>query len=157
MKVLFICSGNICRSPMAAEYLRHRAVREGLSHMVVDSAGVLGIEGAPASQEAIRVLGEHGLDLGRHRSRGIHVRDAQTADIVIGMELQHLEFLEARFPAVLGEHFLLRAFENGSEPQRGAPELDDPVGQDLEIFREQFRLIRGCVDHLVLYLKYGFV
>jgi protein-tyrosine-phosphatase len=47
MKVLFVCDGNICRSPLAAEYLRHRAVREGLSHVVVDSAGILGIEGAP--------------------------------------------------------------------------------------------------------------
>jgi protein-tyrosine phosphatase len=47
VKVLVVCSGNICRSPMAAEYLRHRAAHDGLSHLVVDSAGTLGIHGAP--------------------------------------------------------------------------------------------------------------
>ena len=72
MKVLFVCSGNICRSPMAAEYFRARAADAGLNHIVADSAGLLGIEGEPASLEAIRVMRDAGLDL---RAGGPHLLD----------------------------------------------------------------------------------
>ena len=53
MKVLFVCDGNICRSPMAAEYLRDRAVHSGLSHLLVESAGIVGFEGSPAAPLAV--------------------------------------------------------------------------------------------------------
>ena len=63
MKALVVCSGNICRSPMVEAYLRHRLARSGLSHVVVSSAGTLGIQGAPASPEAIVAMEEIGIDL----------------------------------------------------------------------------------------------
>jgi protein-tyrosine phosphatase len=154
MKILVICSGNICRSAMAACYLDHRVRRAGLSHVRVSSAGLLGIEGAPASVEAIAVLGEHGIDLTGHRSRGIGASDIRTADLVIAMTLDHLELLELRYPAREQRRFLLRAFERQAEPRGGAAELDDPIGEEISVFREQFTIIRDCVDHMLLYLKY---
>ena len=113
MKVLFLCDGNICRSPMAAEYLRHRAVHEGLSHLVVDSAGLLGIEGSPASPFSVEVTKDAGLDLTRHRSRGVTITDARTADLVIAMTLTQLETLARRFPTEGQRRVLLRSFEDG--------------------------------------------
>jgi protein-tyrosine-phosphatase len=154
MKVLFVCDGNICRSPLAAEYLRHRAVREGLSHVVVDSAGILGIEGAPAASLSIDVAKEAGLDLTRHRSRGMTIADARTADLVVVMTLTQLETLARRFPS--GQRrLLLRAFEDGPEPRGGAPELDDPVAGPIEGYKEAFDVIRRCIDHLVLHLRHA--
>lgn len=155
MKVLFVCDGNICRSPLAAEYLRHRAVRSGLSHLVVESAGVLGIEGAPAAAHSIEVAREAGLDLTGHRSRGITVAGMRTADLVVAMTLAQLETLSRRFPGPNQERFLLRAFESGPTPRGGAPELDDPVTGPIEAFRDSFAIIRTCVDHLVLYLRHA--
>ena len=155
MKVLFVCDGNICRSPMAAEYLRYRAARSGLSHLVVDSAGLLGIEGAPAAPFAIAVTREAGCDLTRHRSRGVTVADMRTADFVIAMTLTQLETLSRRFAAGQGERLLLRAFEEGPTPRRGAPELDDPITGPIEGFGAAFAIIRNCVDHLVLHLRHA--
>ena len=155
MKVLFVCDGNICRSPMAAEYLRHRAVREGLSHLVVDSAGLLGIEGAPASPFSVEVTKNAGLDLTRHRSRGVKIADARTADLVVAMTLTQLESLERRYPAAGQRRLLLRAFEDGPTPRGGAPELDDPVAGPIEGYREAFTIIRKCVDHLILHLRHA--
>lgn len=154
MKILFVCSGNICRSPMAAEYAQHRLASSGLSHVVVDSAGTLGIEGQKASPEAQQVLRECGLDLGRHRSRGIAEHDLRTADLVVVMSVVHLEELERRFPSGTRERVLLRAFEPSPDPCGGAPDLDDPIGCPLETYREVFEVIRTCVDHLVLHLKH---
>ena len=155
MKVLFVCDGNICRSPMAAEYLRHRAVREGLSHVLVDSAGVLGIEGAPAAPLSVEVAREAGLDLTRHRSRGVTIADMRTADLVVAMTLTQLETLERRFPAADRPRTLVRAFEHGPAPRGGAPELDDPVAGPIEGYRDAFAIIRTCIDHLVLHLRHA--
>jgi len=153
MKILFVCDGNICRSPMAAEYLRDRAVHSGLSHLVVESAGILGIEGSPASPFAIEVLRDAGLDLTRHRSRGVTATDMRTTDLVLTMSLRQLEVLARRHPATAQRRLLLRAFEAGPRPQGGAPELDDPVAGPIEGYREAFGIIRTCVDHLVLHLR----
>ena len=155
MKILVVCSGNICRSPMAAEYLRHRAARSGLSHLVVESAGLLGIEGALPSSEAIEVLREDGLDLSRHRSRGVSHSDIRTADLVITMSLDHLDALEKLFPEGAGERYLIRAFESGPQPIGGAPELEDPIGMDRDTYRDRYRCIKTCIDHLVLHLRHG--
>lgn len=153
MKVLVVCDGNICRSPLAAEYLRARAVHSGLSHVVVDSAGLLGIEGASAAPFSIEVGKEAGLDLTRHRSRGITTTDMRTSDLVLGMTLTQLETLERRYPAAAQRRLLLRAFEGSPHPRGGAPELADPVAGPIEGYREAFAVIRTCIDHLVLHLR----
>jgi protein-tyrosine-phosphatase len=155
MKVLFVCDGNICRSPLAAEYLRHRSVREGLSHLVVDSAGLLGIVGAPAAPLSMVVGQEAGLDLTHHRSRGILASDLRTADLVVAMTTPQLQALARRFPNGSGQRLLLRAFERGPEPRGGAQELDDPVAGPVEEYRSAFAVIRNCIDHLVLHLKHA--
>jgi protein-tyrosine phosphatase len=155
VKVLIVCDGNICRSPLAAEYLRHRAVREQLSHLVVDSAGLLGIVGAPAAPFSIQVGREAGLDLTRHRSRGVDPADMRTSDLVLAMTLRQLETLGRRFPDGSGRRLLLRAFEKQPSPQGGAPELEDPVAGPIEGYRDAFSVIRTCVDHLILHLKHA--
>lgn len=153
MKILFVCSGNICRSPMAAEYLRHRLGDAALAHVVVDSAGTLGIEGAPASDPAIRVLAEHGIDLSAHRSRGLHGQDLRTADLVVPMAIGHVHEIERWAGNSDCEVRLLRAFEQGPDPIGGAPDLPDPIGLDEAFYREGFEIIRTCVEHLILRLR----
>ena len=154
MKILFVCSGNICRSPMAAAYFRHRAARADLSHIVVDSAGTLGIDGAEASPEALEAMAEIGIDLSGHRSRGITDGDIRTADLIVVMALHHLEELALHFPGVTDRIVLLRAFEEGSAPQPGAPDLDDPIGARIGIYRAQRERIARCLDHLALHMKH---
>ncbi len=154
MQVLIICSGNICRSPMVAGYLRHRLSRSGMSHVVVASAGTLGIEGSPAAVEAIRALAEIDIDLTGHRSRALSATDLRISELVIAMDGSHLETLAARYPQGREKRFLLRAFEAGPRPAAGASDLDDPIGEPLSVFRKQREIIRDCVDHLVLSLKH---
>ena len=155
MKVLFVCSGNICRSPMAAELFRSRAAHSGLSHVVVDSAGTLGIEGAPASEEAIRAMAEIGVDLTGHRSKGVNEDLLRTTDLVVVMTRSHLEHLALHYPDGEDRRLLLRSFEKGPDPDPNASGLRDPIGEPLELYREQVPLIARCVDHLLLHLKHG--
>ncbi len=137
---------------MAAEYLRRRAAAEGLA-VAVSSAGTLDIEGEPASRPAVQVLREAGLDLTSHRSRGIRESDVRGADLILAMELAHVEYLEQRFPDAHGKARLLRAFEHGPDPEAGAPDVADPIGSPIEEYRDCFATIRACVDHLVAHLQ----
>ncbi len=154
MKVLFVCSGNICRSPMAAEYLRQRAASFDLSHLVVDSAGTLGIVDRPASADAIRVMDEIGIDLHGHRSKGLEAEMFQTADLIVAMSHEHLAEMAHRFPAGAGDRLLLRAFEESSERDPNARDLDDPIGRSVEFYRQVRERITRSVDHLALHLKH---
>ena len=154
MKILVVCDGNICRSPLAAEYLRHRVARSGLAHVVVASAGLLDIVGRPAAPFSIAVATEAGLDLGSHRSRGVTEADLRSSDLVVAMTLAQLEALARRFPGLAPRTLLIRAFEAGPTPRGGAPNLDDPVAGPIEGFRKAFEIIRTCVDHLTLWLKH---
>lgn len=149
MKILLVCDGNICRSPMAAVYIRHRAAQEGRSRIMVDSAGLLGIEGVPASPEACTVAREEGIDLQGHRSRGLRSADVASADLVLVMTSAQHHAIERRFTGLARRVELLRAYESGSCSAPEPRDLGDPIGSALETYRECFRVIRACADHLV--------
>jgi len=153
LTLLVVCSGNICRSPMVAEILRHRAGERGLDHLVVESAGTLGLSGQPASPEAVAALAEIGIDLSHHRSRGLAAADLQRASLVLVMTRGHLDELALRYPRPAVPRRLLRAFERGSTPDPEPPDLADPIGHPIEVYRQQRALIQTSVAHLLDYLE----
>jgi protein-tyrosine-phosphatase len=154
MKVLFVCTGNICRSPMAAEYFRRRAVLSGMSHIVVASAGTAGLVDACATPEAIAAMAEIDIDLSSHRSSKLTASDLMTSDYVLTMTRNQLEYIARRYPEGSDERLLLRAFEKSTSPDPGAGELADPIGQPVEFYHQLVPVITRCIDHLVLYLKH---
>jgi protein-tyrosine-phosphatase len=154
MRLVFVCDGNICRSPLAAEYMRSRADRLWPKMLFVDSVGLLGIEGAPAAPFSIQVGAETGLDLTGHRSRGITPSDVRIADVLIAMTTLQLEALARRFPSGCSKRLLVRAFEESATPRAGAPDLDDPINRPIEAYREAFAILKPSLDHLLTYLKH---
>lgn len=139
---------------MAAEYLRVRAAQAGLSHVVVESAGTLGIVGAPAASEAVAVCKEAGVDLSAHRSRALSRHDVRSSDLVLAMAREHLEYCREIGGRLAPGGFLLRAFENSPHPSPDPRDLDDPVGLPLAAFRESLQVIRVCIDHLIIRLRH---
>lgn len=155
MKVLFVCTANICRSPMAASWFRKRAATSGLAHVAVDSAGIPGLKGRPAAPEVVSLLRPLGCDdLLSHRSREVRASDLASSDLVLAMELRHIEALHARFPDYDERVLLLRAFEHGPDPAPGSPDLDDPIGGPPEGYARAFERVQACVDGLVLHLRH---
>jgi len=152
MRVLFVCSGNICRSPMAAGYFGHRVESEGLVELEVDSAGTLGIRKARASDGAIEAMAEIGIDITGHRSKGVKSKILANTDCTLAMSHDHLDFLASRHPEGEDERFLLRAFEEGARPEANPLDLADPIGHPIDFYREQLQLITRCVDHLIDHL-----
>ena len=155
MRVLFVCSGNICRSPMAEAIFNHLADRAGRSDLHAVSAGTLGIVGRPAAEEAILSLAERHIDLRDHRSSALDATAMASADVVVAMESAHLEFIDRRFPEAGVPRFLVRAFSQGPEPALDPSDLPDPIGQPLQLFREQREELTPTLEALLAFLTGG--
>ena len=138
-KVLFICTANVCRSPMA-ERLFARALEGSpkAGKISAYSAGISAMDGDNASQNSIEACEEVGLDIADHRSSGLTRTSLQEADAVFCMTESHRALLNMYFELPEGYPvFLMREFV-----ESGSKELPDPFGQDIEVYRE-------CRDHMV--------
>lgn len=130
MRVLVVCTGNVCRSPMAAAILRRRLAERGAAGIEVSSAGTAPWDGAPASEGSYLISLEHGLDLSDHRARPLTTDLVDGADLVLGMSPPHVE--RAVQMGGAGKAHLLGAY--AGEPEDAA-EVADPFGGEMEDYR----------------------
>src|SRR5437870_5209371 len=87
--ILLVCTGNICRSPMAEAFVRHELEQRGIVGIAVGSAGVSGWEDSPPTPETAEALREYGLDVSGHRARRLDEAMVESADLVVGLSGEH--------------------------------------------------------------------
>lgn len=105
-RLLFVCTANINRSPMAAALLRQRLDEAGLDGQIA-SAGVLE-PGHPASPHAVATMAARGIDLRAHRTRRLSAEDVLGADLMLGMERRHVRAAAVLAPSALPKAFTLK-------------------------------------------------
>ncbi len=128
-RVVFICSGNICRSPMAERLFLAAAQTRGAPAVAV-SMGTLGLRARRADPHAIDALAEIGLDVSDHRSQPLSVGILRNATSVLAMERMHIDEVLRRDPMLRARTHLLGSFDDAE-----TPEIADPVGGALDDFR----------------------
>jgi protein-tyrosine phosphatase len=173
-RVLFVCTGNQCRSPFAQELFRSLSKDLG-ERIEVESAGVAEVEGSASPSRMLEIAGRGGIDLSRHRARALRSLDCSGFDLVIGFERQHVATAVVDGGAPADKTFLLAELirlleavpEGGGDPDdartvvAGAhaartgssfvpgEELDDPIGRS----EQDYQRITSQVGDLVRTLE----
>ena len=146
--LIFICTGNICRSPMA-EYLLRGLMGED-SEWTIESAGLLAANGVPASQAAIEVLAEdEGIDLQAHRSRMLTPEMVAYADMLVCMSPSHKRHILHLVPSAADKTFMLTDFDLHSTDL----EIYDPIGHSVPVYRRIKNQIKSALPDLILHMK----
>jgi RpiB/LacA/LacB family sugar-phosphate isomerase len=143
--VLFVCTGNICRSPMA-QGLFADLVR-GRRDVEVTSAGIGAVGGQPPSPHSVEVMAELGIDIRNIRSKPLMAELVRKADFIFVMTYGHLDSMLLLFPSAAEKTFLLREFETDLPVMER--EVSDPIGQSQETYRECRDQIRAALPRLL--------
>jgi protein-tyrosine phosphatase len=124
--ILAVCTGNICRSPMAEGFLRGMLAARGIEGIHVASCGVSGLEDSPAMPEGVQAMIENGVDISEHRARRLTVPMIEDADLVLTMATEHRDTIVAQIEGAAGRTFTLKEFARLLDqlPGRPAPTAD---------------------------------
>lgn len=148
MTLLFICSGNMHRSPLAEAMLRAALARDGRTDVSVISAGTIAVHGAPAVLEAADLARADGLDLSGHRSRPVAAEDVARAELIVVMESQHRDRLAQDHSIARQRCRMLSEWAPRAAGLAPGDDIPDAALGDLDSFRRSYALIRSCVERL---------
>ena len=150
MEILFVCTGNICRSPMAEGLLRHMLAVRSVRWVNVCSAGTHALDGRPAEPHAIAAARELGADITAHRARSLDRDSVERADLILVMEHEHADLIARVLSPVRQTKALhLLAAYNAMNDRL---EVDDPYGKSLNAYRYCIQFIQQCLTGVLYHI-----
>ncbi|MGH8434850.1 MAG: low molecular weight protein arginine phosphatase [Pseudomonas sp.] len=146
--LLFVCTGNTCRSPLAAAIARQAVEQRAWTHVSVQSAGISTLDGAPASEGAQQVASEHGLDLSAHTSQPLTPELIAWADLILGMGPSHLVGV-----AELGGGEKAALVTDFLDDDALGTAIEDPFGGAVDDYRETYLQLDHAIAGLLSRLE----
>lgn len=147
----FVCSGNICRSPLAEAALKAMVKKTKYKKYIeITSSGTLDITSSPAHKYSIKVAQENDIDLSGHKSKTITPAIVKDSDLIFCMALNHYEFLRQHYPKKRRQIVLLKQWNR--ENKLFIPSIADPIGNDLDFYCNTFKEIHQEIKRILPFL-----
>ena len=150
--ILLVCTGNSCRSVMAAASLKK--MLKGKGDYKIVTAGTAAMEGMQPTDQAIQVMSEQKCDISHHRSIALSDQMIEEADLILAMERRHQENILRRVPAASNKTYLLSEFGRiEKEHTLVDPDIPDPIGKPLDFYRRVSDIINESLMRTVKKLE----
>ncbi|MFA5203761.1 MAG: low molecular weight protein arginine phosphatase [Lentisphaeria bacterium] len=144
--VLLVCTGNTCRSAMAAAVLRHLLARRQLRRITVCSAGLMAMPGDTMPSPARQALAQAGIAAGDHRARLLDAEAVAAADCIVTMTKQHAHDILEQFPEAASKTHTLLSFAGFTA------DVSDPIGGSIERYAHCLQAMTPALDALIRFL-----
>jgi RpiB/LacA/LacB family sugar-phosphate isomerase len=147
--ILFVCTGNICRSPMAEGIFRH--LTRGRGDFQVFSAGIGAVDGQPPSPHAVMAMLEVGIDISDQRSRALTVDLVRQADFILCMTHSHVDSIHWMYPWAAEKTSVLREFDETLETFE--KDISDPIGSSFDVYEDCRDQIQEGIISLLKFME----
>ncbi len=145
MKIIFVCTGNTCRSPMAEALMKKNSFENGWD-FEISSAGIMLEPDVDVSKNSVRAMEKYGIDISSHVPKAISIDDISAADLILTMTSSHAEFLKNATPQFAYKIFTIAQYTDTEE-------IIDPFGRSFDVYESCAAKIEGAVSALCEKLK----
>ena len=145
MKIMFICTGNICRSAMAHSMLSKKA-KEQNKNIEVYSSGVWAETGDVPTYEAKEVMKDYDIDLSTHRATNIRNSDIENMDVILCATNNHKLNVIAMYPKLKGKVFTMKEY---AEYPENDLDIKDPWGYGIDVYKKCVKEIENCIEKIL--------
>ena len=157
MNIMYVCTGNICRSAMAEALLKKKVEDLGLKNINVYSCGVYAENGDTPTWEAKSVMfDEYGIDMSEHRATNIYNSKIKEMDLILCATMSHKYAIIDIYPELKEKVFTMKEYVNYNKEYHDKLNIKDPWGYDMETYRSCVAEIEECVNLLLEKLKMNY-
>ena len=148
--MLFVCTGNSCRSIMAEGLMKKYLKALGKDQVEVASAGVGAVGGFSPTEETVEVMRKEGVDVSEYRSKKITKEMIKNASLILVMETSHKEIVTGLMPEATAKTHLLKEFLIEGE-EKNYPDdrnIPDPIGKPMDYYKLSFEIIKNQIERI---------